>query len=146
MLIPSVPESHEEAGIGDGFHLREKPFLVERLDGPSTTPASRMNGLLSDFLAFSSSSRTIRPLGRPVLRAVLSSHCARSSGIRTVIVLLICPKCNTDVSRSALLATMVPEALQKRDATLRPRRPSPAWRTRARLAGRSHDAARHGDQ
>jgi uncharacterized protein (TIGR03435 family) len=37
----------------------------------------------------------MRPLGTPVLRAVWLSHCARSSGNRTVIVLLILLECNT---------------------------------------------------
>jgi hypothetical protein len=59
MVIPSVAESHQEAGIGNRPHLREKPFRFERSGGPSTAPASRMNERFSALLAFSNCSRTI---------------------------------------------------------------------------------------
>ncbi len=95
VLVSAIAESYEKAGIGNRFHLPEKPFLADRFAGPVIAPASRINGWLSDFLAFSSSSRMMRPLGTPVLRAVSSSHWANSLGIRTVIVLLICSECNT---------------------------------------------------
>jgi hypothetical protein len=72
-----VAESYQGGRVGDGFLLPEKPFLEDRFAGPSTIPASRRNGWLPDFLAFSNSYRTILP-----------------AGIRTVILLLICLKCN----------------------------------------------------
>ena len=95
VLILPITEGHEEARIGNRFHLREKPFRVDRFAGPATAPASRRNGFFSDVRAFASSSRMMRPLGTPVLRDVSSSHCARSSGRRTVIVLPIYVECNT---------------------------------------------------
>jgi len=92
--VPTVLERHPKTGVGDCIHLREKPLRIERSLGPAMAPAWRRNGRPAAFRAFSSSSRTMRPFGKPASRAVWSSHFARSSGSRTVIVLLICSKCN----------------------------------------------------
>lgn len=51
-MVFTIAERDEEAGIGNSVHLFEKPFLVERLDGPEMAPASRMNGRASAALAF----------------------------------------------------------------------------------------------
>ena len=129
MLIVSIAKCHQKTAVGDRIHFLEKPLRFERSFGPAMTPANRRNGRVSDFLAFSSSSRMMRPRGRPVLRAVCSNHSARSPGSRTVIVLLICLKCNTLPSGTA-------------ESALRP--------GMASLTGRAHlvrlvatDAARH---
>jgi hypothetical protein len=107
MQIPSVSKGDKETCIGDAFHFREKPLQVERSLGPSIAPARRKNGCFDDFRARSSSSRTIRPRETPALRAVWSSHFARSSGSRTVSVLPICLNCNvpchSDLKHQAVL-------------------------------------------
>ncbi len=90
VLIFTIAEGDQETCIGDGLHLREKPFRVDKSAGPVTAPASRRKAWLSDFLALSNCSRIIRPFGTPVLRAVSASHSANSAGTRTVSVLLIC--------------------------------------------------------
>jgi hypothetical protein len=97
MLIVSITKGHQKTGVGDCIHFLEKPLRLERSLGPATAPASRRNERVSERLALSSSSRMMRPRGKPVLRAVCSNHSARSPGSRTVIVLLICIKCNTPV-------------------------------------------------
>ena len=77
MPIFLVAESYQGGRVGDGFLLPEKPFLEDRFAGPSTIPASRRKGWVSDFLVFPNSYRTILPVE-----------------VRTVIFLLICLKCN----------------------------------------------------
>ena len=101
MSIFPVPERDKKTSVRDRPHLREKPLRIERSHGPAIAPAKWRNGRLPEFRAFSSASRITRPLGRPVLRAASSSHLARSSGSRTVIVLLIRQKCNTSTGPSA---------------------------------------------
>src|SRR5690349_924065 len=93
VLIVSIAKCHQKTGVGDRIHFLEKPLRFDRSLGPAMAPASRRNGRLSELLALSSSSRMMRPRGKPVLRAVCSNHSARSPGSRTVIVLLICLKC-----------------------------------------------------
>jgi len=44
MLILAIPEGHQKTCICYSFHLREKPFLVDKFAGPSTSPASLRNG------------------------------------------------------------------------------------------------------
>src|SRR2546430_6646353 len=92
MKISSVAERDQKTSIGNRLHLREKPFRVERSGGPSTTPAKPRKGRLADFLALSSSIRTTRPRETPDSRATRFSHSERSSGSRTVSVLLICSR------------------------------------------------------
>ena len=70
----AIAEGDQKSGVSDRFHFREKPLRVERFSGPDTAPASRRNARRSDFLAFSSSSRMMRPRGKPVFRAVSVSH------------------------------------------------------------------------
>src|SRR5436309_311111 len=95
MEISPVPERHQEARVRDGLHFLEKPLRVERSAGPSMAPARCRNGFLDDFRALASSILTMWLRDTPADRAVRSSHSARSSGSRTVSVLLICLKCNT---------------------------------------------------
>jgi hypothetical protein len=96
VLIATIRERHKEARVGDRFHFLENPFRDERPGAPDRTPARRMKGWSLEAFAFSNCSRTILPLGTPVVRAVVSSHSARSAGNRTVIVVLpICLNCNT---------------------------------------------------
>src|SRR5579859_3765632 len=87
IMVSSIAESHEETGVGNSPHVKEKPFRFDSPEVPSTAPARRMKERLLELLAFSSSSRTMRPCGTPVFRAVARSHSARSSGRRTEIVL-----------------------------------------------------------
>src|ERR1700680_775769 len=69
MVVSSISECYQEAGIRDGLHFREKPLRVERSGGPSTAPAKRRNACLDVFLALSSSIRTMRPRGTHALWA-----------------------------------------------------------------------------
>src|ERR1700730_10765606 len=76
ILVVFPGQGHQQAGIGDGLHPREKPLREERSGGPPLiTPAYFLQGcsLLSLSLslesALSSDSRTTRPTGRPVRRA-----------------------------------------------------------------------------
>ncbi len=99
MLIVAVPEGYEKAGVRDSLHRLANPFRVERFDGPETVPANCMNGRFRVRRALSNSSRTILPRGTPDVSAAARSHSASSSGSRTVIVLPICWKCNTQRCR-----------------------------------------------
>src|ERR1039458_6546200 len=63
MVIFPVPERDEKTRVRDRLHLREKPLRIERSLGPAIAPAQRRNGRLAEFRAFSSSSRTMRPMG-----------------------------------------------------------------------------------
>ncbi len=53
VLVAAVGERHEESCVGDAFHSRENPLRFERLLGPLTAPASRMNRLWPAARAFS---------------------------------------------------------------------------------------------
>jgi hypothetical protein len=97
MLIGTVGEGHQKARIGDGLHLAEKPLRSERFLGPEMEPARRINDWPWEDRALSSSWRINLPFGTPDLRAVSSSHLARSSGRRIEIVLPICLDCRTRV-------------------------------------------------
>ena len=62
VLVVAIGKRHEEAGVGDALHVREKPLRVERLLSPRTVPASRMNDwAAAPFRARASSSRMILP-------------------------------------------------------------------------------------
>src|ERR1035437_6430431 len=102
VAIFPVSERDKKTSVRDRLHLREKPLRIERSLGPAIAPAQRRNGRLAEFRAFSSSSRTMRPLGTPVLRAASSSHSARSSGSRTLIALLICSNVTHALVRPAV--------------------------------------------
>jgi hypothetical protein len=54
VLVFAIAKRHQKARVRDGLHFREKPFLLERLRGPATAPASRRNACPSDCLALSS--------------------------------------------------------------------------------------------
>ncbi len=45
LVVPvvAIGKRHEESGIGDALHVREKPLRVDRSLCPLTVPASRMN-------------------------------------------------------------------------------------------------------
>jgi hypothetical protein len=70
MEVCPIPECYQEASIRNGLHFREKPLRVERSLGPWTAPARSKNGFLEDFRALSSSIRTMRLRGTPIVRAV----------------------------------------------------------------------------
>jgi hypothetical protein len=70
MQICPVSECYQEASVGNGLHFREKPLRVERSLGPSTAPARSRNGFMGVFRARSSSIRTMRLRGTPIVRAV----------------------------------------------------------------------------
>jgi len=38
-----IAEGHDEAGIGDGLHRREKPFREDKSGGPLILPARLRN-------------------------------------------------------------------------------------------------------
>jgi hypothetical protein len=70
MEVCPIPECYQEASIRMDLHLREKPLRVERSLGASMVPAKSKNGFLADFRALSSSIRTKRLRGTPIVRAV----------------------------------------------------------------------------
>ena len=84
--------------VGNSSHLLANPLREDKSRGPSTEPARCRNGCSSLRRASSSCSRMIRPRGTPALREAASSHPAKSSGRRTVIVLLIRLDRNTAIS------------------------------------------------
>jgi hypothetical protein len=91
VFIVGVRKCHQESGVSDTLHEREKPLRAERSLAPCTVPASLINeGAFPPFRALSSCSRTMRPLGIPDCFDAWSSHDAKSSVSRIVIVLLIC--------------------------------------------------------
>jgi len=97
VVIVPVHERYQKTGVRDGLHLREKPLRVERSAVLQPHQPGEGMGALGDpglleFLPDDSA------LGTPVLRAASFNHSARSSGTRTVIVLLICSECNTDAA------------------------------------------------
>src|ERR1700704_3653225 len=99
MTVQAIQERHHKTGVGDTSHFLENPLRDERSGGPSIEPAKRMKDLVPvSRLARSSWSRTRRPTGTPVFRAVLFSQSANSSVRRTVIVSLISHYCNTFLS------------------------------------------------
>jgi hypothetical protein len=96
MTVCAVPESHNEASIGNALHRREYPFREERSAGPEMVPACRMKRCLPCCCrAVSNRSRMSFPTGTPVAREVSFSQAIISSGRRTVSVLLIWHYCNT---------------------------------------------------
>src|SRR3954447_6260326 len=100
MLVGTVLECNDKARIGNDFHEREYPLRLERFLGPFTVPAYFIQiGSISLLSVLSNDSRTTRPSGRPVLRDFSLSRFSRSSGKRTVSVLLICHGCNTPHSQ-----------------------------------------------
>jgi hypothetical protein len=40
MMVSVIAERHDEAGVGDGLHRREKPFRDDKSEGPLILPAS----------------------------------------------------------------------------------------------------------
>ena len=87
VLVVAISECHKKTGVGDALHGFENPLRVERSGGPDTAPASRRNGCFWVRRALSNWSRTMPLRGTPAFLAAWSSHSARSSGNRTVIVL-----------------------------------------------------------
>jgi len=94
ILVLPVCERDEKTRYRRCPYLFEKLLRVERSRGPSIDPARRRNDCFSRRRASSRLSRMIRPRGTPDSRETSSSHPARSSGSRMVIVLLICSECN----------------------------------------------------
>jgi hypothetical protein len=108
-MMPIIPvgKSDQKAGVGNSSHLLANPLRLEKSRGPSTDPARCRNGCSALRRASSSCSRMIRPRGTPAFLEAASSHPAKSSGSRTVIVLLICPECNADCSPPTFRALIV---------------------------------------
>jgi len=91
VFIIGVSKCYQESGVSDAIHEREKPLRAERSRAPCTVPASLTNeGAFPPLRALSSCSRTMRPFGIPDCFDAWSSHDAKSSVSRIVIVLLIC--------------------------------------------------------
>lgn len=86
--IGCIAERDQKPCIGNGFHVLEKPLRIERSGAFETWPASRIKGRSPAVRSFSNKSRMILPCDTPISLAVVSSHRARSSDKRTVIVLL----------------------------------------------------------
>lgn len=60
--VVAIGKRHEKAGIGDAFHVREKPFRADRPRSPRTVPARRINDWdAAPFRALTSWSRMILP-------------------------------------------------------------------------------------
>jgi hypothetical protein len=90
MPIAAIQKCHHKTGVRNASHFLENPLREERSGGPSIDPEKRMKDLVPfSRFARSNSSRTNRPTGTPVLRAVFLSQTASSSGRRIVIVLLM---------------------------------------------------------
>src|ERR1700682_368559 len=90
MPVGAVQKRNHKACFRNALHFLDNPLREERSGGPSIEPEKRMKDLVPfSRFARSSSSRTNRPTGTPVLRAVLLSQSASSSGRRIVIVLLM---------------------------------------------------------
>src|SRR6266478_2382828 len=87
--VAASGESNKEAGIGDAFHLVEKPFRSERSRGPPRIrPASRMNfrDLRSPARACSKCERMNCPCETPICAAACSIQPASFFVGRKVIV------------------------------------------------------------
>src|SRR6266478_10085812 len=87
--VAASGESNQEAGIGDTFHLVEKPFRSETSRGPPRIrPASRINfrDLRSPALACSRCERLNWPWDTPICSAARSIHPASFFVGRKVIV------------------------------------------------------------
>ena len=41
VVVSLTPEGNDEARVGNGLHLREKPFLEDKSGGPLIFPAKR---------------------------------------------------------------------------------------------------------
>ena len=54
MMVVSVSECNQKAGVGYTVHFLEKPFRAERSGGPEILPAKRRNGGCWVVRAFSS--------------------------------------------------------------------------------------------
>ena len=94
--IPSIQKGNDEPGICYSVHEREKPLRCERFVGPSMLPARDRKGLdASAWRTRSKASLTKLPCERPVTRAFSSTHWAKSSGKRTLSVVLIWLTCKT---------------------------------------------------
>ena len=94
-LVFAVCKSNQKAGISDADQGRLNPLRWDKSFGPSTVPAKDMNAREGAPLrAFSRWSLMIWLCDMPRRRAFSRSQSARSSGSRTVTVLLIWQKCS----------------------------------------------------
>src|ERR1019366_397355 len=80
VAIFPVFERDKKTSVRDRLHLREKPLRIERSLGPAIAPAQRRNGRLAEFRAFSSSSRTMRPMGISYQLSAVSSQLSALRG------------------------------------------------------------------
>ncbi len=99
-MMPIIPigKSYQKAGVGNSSRLLANALRADKSRGTSTDSARWRNGCSALRRASSSCSRMIRRRGTPAFREADSSYAAKSSGRRTVIVLLICPECKTACS------------------------------------------------
>ena len=87
MLIASIGKGDEKSRVGDAFHAVEKPLRRDKVRGPLTDPAKRINDRPPlAALAFSNCSRTICPCATPDFLAASSNQEASSFPRRIVIV------------------------------------------------------------
>src|SRR5580700_748198 len=101
VLVSFSYQRHQQAGIGNRVHPREKPLREETSGGPPLIMPAYFFHTGSLFSSFSfervasRDRRTSRPAGNPVMRDFSRRRSSSSSGRRIVSVLLIVHYCNT---------------------------------------------------